>query len=83
LKIARAAQAAATEQLKQKLLAMHLTPQLTLAEATQKDRRLADAVDRVMLHARITKVDYRADGSVLARVTLDPQAAWDELRTNP
>ena len=36
-----------------------------------------------MLHARITKVDYRADGSVLARVTLDLQAAWDELRTNP
>lgn len=83
LKVARAAQSAASEQLRQKFLALRINAQMTLAEAAQKDPRLAEAVDRAMLHARITKVDYRADGSVMARVTLDLQSAWDELRANP
>ncbi|HSV16425.1 MAG TPA: hypothetical protein VLI90_19335 [Tepidisphaeraceae bacterium] len=83
LKTAQVAEAAATEQLRRKFLELHLTPQMTLGDAVKTDGRLGDAVDRAMLHARIVKVDYRPDGSVNARVRLDTQSAWDELRSNP
>jgi hypothetical protein len=83
LKTARAAEAAATDQLRRKFLELHLTPQMTLGDAVKTDPRLGEAVDRAMLHVRINKVDYHTDGSVLARVSLDMQNAWDELRSNP
>lgn len=70
-------------QLREKFLALHVTAQTTLADAVASDPQIAQAVNRAMLHAHTYKVDYRADGSVLTRVSLDLRDAWDELRSNP
>jgi hypothetical protein len=83
LKTANTAEAKAIDTLKEKLLALHVTQTSTLADAVKSDEHLTRGVDRAMLHARISKVDYLPDGSVRAQASLDMQNAWDELRSNP
>jgi hypothetical protein len=58
---------------------MQLTRQLSIGEAAKQDPRIADAVDRVLLRARIYKVEYRADGSVMVRMMIDSRDLWYEL----
>jgi hypothetical protein len=83
LKTANTAEAKAIDALKEKLLALHVTQSSTLADAVKSDEHLTRGIDRAMLHARISKVDYLPDGSVRAQASLDLQNAWDELRSNP
>jgi hypothetical protein len=82
LKIARAAEAVATAKLREKFLALKVG-KITLAGAAKADPELAKAVNRVMMHAHTYKVDYRADGSILVRVSLDLRNAWEELTGKP
>jgi hypothetical protein len=81
LKVARAAEGVAIGKLREKFLALRVGD-MTLGEAVKADPRFAEAVNQVMLRAHTYKVDYRADGSVLVRVSLDLRNAWEELRGN-
>jgi hypothetical protein len=78
LKVARAAEAVAIGKLREKFLALRIGD-ITLAQAAKADPQFAQGLDRVMLRAHTYKVDYRADGSVLVRVSLDLRNVWDEL----
>jgi hypothetical protein len=82
LKIARAAEAIATIKLREKFLALKVG-KITLGDAAKADPQLEQAVNRVMMHAHTYKVDYRADGSILVRVSLDLRYAWEELTGKP
>jgi hypothetical protein len=83
LKIARTAETAAIAKLRAQFLSLRISPATTLSDALRAQPSMAAAVDRAMQHAHTFKVDYRADGSVLVRVTLDLRDAWNELRSNP
>jgi hypothetical protein len=73
------AESSASQTLRDRINAMQLTRQLSIGEAAKQDPRIADAVDRVLLRARIYKVEYRADGSVMVRMMIDSRDLWYEL----
>ncbi len=83
LRTAGLAEAAAVARLREKLLALHVGPTATLADATRADPLLAAGVSRVLSDAHEYHVRYAADGSVTVRVSLDLRQAWDQLRSNP
>ncbi|WP_428937205.1 hypothetical protein [Fontivita pretiosa] len=75
-----AAEARATDALRARVGALPLTPKLSIADAAAQDPRIADAVERVLLRARVYKTEYRADQSVMVRMMIDPRDLWFELR---
>jgi hypothetical protein len=70
----------ATDLLRSRVNALNLTPDLTIGDAAKANPRIAAAVERAVLRARLYKVDYHADGSAMARMMLDPRDLWNELR---
>ena len=74
-----AAQDEAIHNLRAQIGALPLSEGLTVDEAGRKDPRIARALDRAMLRARLFKVDYGADGGVTVRMTIDAQDVWDEI----
>jgi hypothetical protein len=83
LKVGRAAEADAVGKIREQFLLLHINTTATLGEAAHNDPELKLAVDRAMLQAHASRVDYLPDGSVKVRVTLDLRDAWDALRSNP
>ena len=83
LKVYGSAEAAAVAHLRDRLLAVRLSPAATLADAARADPQLAAAVSRALLAARDSKVDRLASGAVHVRVHLSLRDAWDQLRSNP
>ncbi len=83
LKTARAAETDAAEQLRTKLAPLALSPGLTLGDAARQDARISIAVDRALIRARTTKVDYKDDGSAKVKVILDLRGVWNELTDQP
>jgi len=83
LKTGLAAQEQALANLREKFLQLHIDPGTTLGDAARKDQALEQAIDRALKHARTTRADYHADGSVRVKISLDVRDAWDELRANP
>ena len=81
LKTARAAEANALDQLDGQLRDLSLSPGLTLGAAAKLDPQIALSLTRARSHARTYKADYRADGSVLVRVSLDLRDLWEDLRS--
>jgi hypothetical protein len=77
------AEAAAVAKLRARFMALHISPGKTLADAAAADPSLNKAIDRAMLRARAYSVDEHTDGSVTVKVQIDPQAAWDDLRSAP
>ncbi len=73
------AQDKAIQNLRAKIGALPLSDGLTIDEAARKDVRIARALDRAMVRARVFKVDYGADGSATVRMTIDPWVVWDEI----
>jgi hypothetical protein len=57
-----------------------LTKTLTIAQAAQRDSRIAEAVQRAVDQARTYKVEYDQDGARV-QVNLDLSNLWDELRS--
>jgi hypothetical protein len=53
---------------------------LTIDQAIKQDPRIGEAVNRALLRARVYKVDYRADGSVVVRMSIDSRELWEEFR---
>ena len=76
LRTARAAEKSARAALREQLVALKLDGS-TLGTA---GRDATQAVDLVVAAAKISGVDYRADGSVEARVTIDGQQLWQTLQ---
>jgi hypothetical protein len=79
LKTARVAEAAAVDALRDTIYALPLTSTLTIGDAVKKSPAIAQAVDRCLTDARPYKVDYRADGSVSVKSTLNPRELWGEI----
>jgi hypothetical protein len=78
-----AAEAAAVAKLRAQFMALHIEAGKTIADAAAADPSLNKAIDRAMLRARASSVDEQSDGSVTVKVQIDPQAAWDDLRSAP
>ena len=79
LKTARVAEAAAVDALRTTVDALPLTSTLTIGDAVKKSPSIAKAVDRCLDRARPYKVDYRADGSVLVKSSMNPRELWAEI----
>ncbi len=79
LRTARAAEKAARESLREKLRALPLGDKETLGTASQVDPHFADAIDAAAISARVVGTDYRADGSVEVRVSIDGQSVWQAV----
>src|SRR5262249_57387247 len=81
LKTKTNAEAVATENLRRRIGALQLTRDVIIDDAAKIDPRYAEAINRVMLRATVYKVDWRADGSVAVRMSVDSRDVWYELRT--
>jgi hypothetical protein len=79
LKTARVAEAAALDGLRETIDGLSLTSTLTIGDAVKKSPAIAQAVDRCLLDARPYKVEYRADGSVSVKSTLNPRELWGAI----
>jgi hypothetical protein len=75
------AQEQASLNLRAKIGALPLSRTMTIDQAVKQDPRIAQAVNRAMLRARVTRSDYKQpDGSVLIGMTLDSWVLWTELQ---
>jgi hypothetical protein len=79
LKTARVAESAAVEALRVTINALPLTSSITIGDAAKRSPAIAQAVERCLADARPYKVDYRADGSVLVKSSLNPRELWAEI----
>jgi len=76
---AHAAQEAADAQLRHDARNLPLTDAMTVGQAADRDSRVSAALDRAMAHARLSKVDFRADGAAQVTVVLNLSDLWNEL----
>lgn len=79
LRTARAAENAARDAMREKLRSLPLAERETLGTASQVDPHFADAIDAAAISARVVGTDYRADGSVEVRVSIDGQSVWQAV----
>lgn len=79
LKTTRAAEQQALDKLRQQVLQLPLTPDMTIGEAATRDPALAEAVDRALERSRTYKSDYHADGRVVVRTSLELRDVWEQL----
>jgi hypothetical protein len=81
LKAARAAERDAQAQLRTKVESLPLAgpPPTTLGALAKQDPRVADAINRSLDKARLSKVRYLPDGGAKVRLTLDLRGVWDEI----
>jgi hypothetical protein len=77
---ARAAEVAATSNLRQQILQLPLGQGHTLRDLAAGNPAIADAIDRTLARsAHVYSVDYEPDGSAAVRVSLDLQDLWQML----
>jgi hypothetical protein len=81
LRSARAAEANATEKIVAQVRELRLSDgQTTLGAAAQQDPRIAEAIERSLPYAHVSKTDYdRADGAVGVTVEFELRELWEEL----
>jgi hypothetical protein len=82
LRTARAAEDKAIGELRKKIDGLALSSDRTIGQATKQNKGLSDAVDLALQRAKPYKVDYRADGSVSVKVTLDARDLWGALQNS-
>lgn len=80
LRTKAAAERAAADSLRAKVGALKVDQVTTLDDLARQDAGTADAINRSLLRTRVYKVEYRADGSVMVRMTLDAGDLWNELQ---
>lgn len=83
LKAARAAEADAANKLRAKLDPLPLTSGRTIAQAVAADKTLENALDRALVRARTTDVQYHGLDSATVKVQLDLRDVWRELESMP
>jgi hypothetical protein len=81
LKAARAAEADAANKLRAKLDPLPLTNGRTIAQAVAADKTLENALDRALVRARTTHVEYHGLDSATAKVQLELREVWRELES--
>ncbi len=79
LRAAREAEQTAQQSLRKKILSLKIDESTTIEQAISTNPNLNKAVDRAITRAKVYQVDYNPDGSVVTRVTLDPNELMDEL----
>lgn len=79
LKAARAAEQVATAQIKKQIEALPLTDAMAISQAASANPAIAHAVDTALGRARTDRTEYREDGSVSVRMTLDLRELWQAL----
>jgi len=79
LRTQRAAQESAIEEIRKQIGELQLSNDLTLNQAATIDPAIAAAIESAVNRARVTRVEFRDDGSVMVRVTLDARLLWAEL----
>lgn len=75
-----AAERKATENLRARINALPLTRTQALEEAARQNPRIADAIDRTLLRARVYGVSYGADRSIAVKMSIDSNDLWTALR---
>ncbi len=73
------AEDAAMSVIRVRLLSQHLTENVTVGDAVERDPTVRHAVDRALSRAQVYKVDYDPSGSVSVKMMLDPRELWSEL----
>lgn len=53
---------------------------MTIAEAARRDPRFADLLVKSVGRGRLVKAEYKADGTVEARITLDLRQLWEDIQ---
>jgi hypothetical protein len=80
LQAARAAEVAATGDLRRQILQLPIAPGRTIKDLTAANPKFAAAVDRTLARsAHVYSVDYQPDGSASVRISLDLQDLWQML----
>jgi len=82
LKAARAAEADAANKLRAKLDPLPLNNGLTIAQAVAADKTLENALDRALVRAHTTNVEYQGADSATATVQLDLREVWREIESS-
>ena len=78
-----AAESKAIEELRAKVNRLSLAPGLSIGEAAERNKAVQQAVDNAMVRVRVAKIEWLADGRASAKVVLDSQRLWEELRQMP
>ncbi len=79
LKTARAAESAAAVALRKQIDSLQLSATSTLGDAAKQDPSMDKAIQKVVDRAKVYKVDYRADGSVDVKSTINPRELWSAI----
>jgi hypothetical protein len=82
LRAQQTAQIRALAALRTKIGQLPLNDELTIDQAMKLDPRIAQAVENALVRARVYKVDFREDGSVRARLSMEAADLWDELTSS-
>jgi hypothetical protein len=84
LRAARSAEADALATLHRQVMDLRLAPDLTVGQAAERDtsfaRELGRAIDR---SAHLYRTEYRPDGSVMVRMSLDMRDIWPVIDGRP
>lgn len=79
LRTKQAAEDQATQAIRDKFLALQLSPGQSIGDATKTDPAVRAAVDRAMSRVRVYKVDYGPKGEVTVKMMMDPREFWWDL----
>jgi|GEM_PF-3391930 len=79
LRAARLAEIDALGNLRHQIDALSLTPKATLGDASKGSAEVNNAIARAVQRARLTKVDYQADGGATVQVNLNLADLWRDL----
>lgn len=80
LRTKRAAEDKAQANLRARVMALPLSAEMTIEQAARQNPRIAEAVERTLLRARVFQVETSDDSGVLARITIDTNDLWSELQ---
>lgn len=78
LRTARAAEQSARDALRAKVLELAVDG-MKLGDVAKVDRFVNQTIDDIVAAARVYGVDYRADGSVEVRISVDGRQVWQSL----
>lgn len=79
LRTARAAEQTARDTLRRKIEELVLVGERTMGEVAKEDEDIRRVIDNATAAASIFGADYRSDGSVELRVSLDGQQLWQAI----
>lgn len=79
LRTARAAEQAARDELRRTIAALQLTADHKLGDVALNDDAIRQVLDDAIEAAKVYGVDYRADGSVEVRISLDGDRLWQAI----